>query len=260
MKNPLHKDELEEFLQYQVNNHRMYPSDQIWRNIQTGLHGEGKWPALTYISIFIITALVVSTLMVKPEDRLTKNIAAYPVVQAVIAGSEQRALQQQSATEAAPVQYAYTDNITQQTIQSVNKTISEHHDKAYQVQFQQSAMTETTTATKEPTAETVLSYTTAAKPSPKQSLPANVAGTTTISNEEKITADIISKPGSRYFSTIGLMDLSSLKSTSAITSSSSFSNDEIEIWRSYPLLSTKDLLRKKLSKFSFQFYVTPSVS
>jgi hypothetical protein len=56
-------DELEQFLQEEVKQHRMYPSDHIWKNIRTELHGYKAWPALTFISLFILTALTVSTLL-----------------------------------------------------------------------------------------------------------------------------------------------------------------------------------------------------
>jgi hypothetical protein len=56
-------DEFEQFLQDEVKQHRMYPSDQIWKRIRTELHGYKAWPALTFISLFIITALTVSTLL-----------------------------------------------------------------------------------------------------------------------------------------------------------------------------------------------------
>ncbi len=41
----------------------MYPSDHIWKSIRTELHGYRAWPALTFISLFIITALTISTLL-----------------------------------------------------------------------------------------------------------------------------------------------------------------------------------------------------
>jgi hypothetical protein len=63
MDNKIHQDELEQFLQEEVKQHRMYPSDHIWRNIRTELHGNKAWPALTFISLFIITALTISTLL-----------------------------------------------------------------------------------------------------------------------------------------------------------------------------------------------------
>ena len=59
----MYQDEFEQFLQDEVKQHRMYPSDHIWKNIRTELHGNKAWPALTFISLFIITALTVSTLL-----------------------------------------------------------------------------------------------------------------------------------------------------------------------------------------------------
>ncbi len=59
----MYQDEFEQFLQDEVKQHRMYPSDHIWKNIRTELHGYKAWPALTFISLFIITALTISTLL-----------------------------------------------------------------------------------------------------------------------------------------------------------------------------------------------------
>ena len=64
MRDPMYHDDFEHYLQEQVKQHRMYPSDQIWRNIQDNLHGEKRWPALTFISIFIISALTITTLVI----------------------------------------------------------------------------------------------------------------------------------------------------------------------------------------------------
>jgi hypothetical protein len=64
MENKMYQDdEFEQFLQDEVKQHRMFPSDHIWNNIRTELHGYKAWPALTFISLFIITALTVSTLL-----------------------------------------------------------------------------------------------------------------------------------------------------------------------------------------------------
>lgn len=68
MRDPLNKDEMEQYLENQVNQHRLYPSDHIWRNIQEQLHEKVRWPALPFILLFIIAALVVGTLLVKPEE------------------------------------------------------------------------------------------------------------------------------------------------------------------------------------------------
>lgn len=68
MRDPLNKDEMEQYLENQVNQHRLYPSDHIWRNIQEQLHEKVRWPALPFILLSIIAALVVGTLLVKPEE------------------------------------------------------------------------------------------------------------------------------------------------------------------------------------------------
>lgn len=56
-------DEFEQFLHDEVKQHRMYPSDHIWSNIRVELHGHRSWPALTFIAVFIITALTLSTVL-----------------------------------------------------------------------------------------------------------------------------------------------------------------------------------------------------
>jgi len=71
----MYQDELEEFLQDEVKDHRMYPSDQIWRNIQTEVHGPQTWPALSFISLFIISALTFATLINNhPAEKTAKVV------------------------------------------------------------------------------------------------------------------------------------------------------------------------------------------
>lgn len=63
MKNRLHTDEFEDYLQRQADKHRIYPGNQIWSNIQKTLHGKTKWPALTYSIVFIIISLTITTIL-----------------------------------------------------------------------------------------------------------------------------------------------------------------------------------------------------
>lgn len=62
--------DFKDFLQTETNKHKIFPSDKVWRNIQQEIHGQKKWPALTVISILVIVALTVSTLI---YDHPTKN-------------------------------------------------------------------------------------------------------------------------------------------------------------------------------------------
>lgn len=69
----MYQDELEQFLQDEVKDHRMYPSDKIWRNINAEVNGHQRWPALGFISLFIISALTVSTLLnINPSQKLLR--------------------------------------------------------------------------------------------------------------------------------------------------------------------------------------------
>ncbi|MEP6846388.1 MAG: hypothetical protein ABI861_10310, partial [Panacibacter sp.] len=70
MENRLYDNEFEDFLKKQANQHRMYPSDQVWRKVQGEVHGYRKWPGLTVIAVFIIAALVVGTVAVKPHTEV----------------------------------------------------------------------------------------------------------------------------------------------------------------------------------------------
>jgi hypothetical protein len=59
----------------------MYPSDHIWKNIRTELHGYRAWPALTFISLFIITALTISTLLNNHPGKPLNTLIATPQLQ-----------------------------------------------------------------------------------------------------------------------------------------------------------------------------------
>ncbi len=89
MENRSYQDEFEQFLQDEVKQHRMYPSDHIWKNIRTDLHGYKAWPALTFISLFIITALTISTLLSSPprQQPVIKSEPAMVAEASVVAAS-----------------------------------------------------------------------------------------------------------------------------------------------------------------------------
>ena len=59
-------DPLEQFLQDSVKDQKMYPSEHVWEDIRTSIHGDRSWPALTFIAVFIITALTIVTILNYP--------------------------------------------------------------------------------------------------------------------------------------------------------------------------------------------------
>lgn len=64
-----HNDWLESFLQEQADKHRLYPSDQLWQNIQENIHGKKPWPALTLVALVVLVALTISTLLNNHPDK-----------------------------------------------------------------------------------------------------------------------------------------------------------------------------------------------
>ncbi|HEY2728257.1 MAG TPA: hypothetical protein VGI61_13865 [Parafilimonas sp.] len=69
-----HTDEFEEYLRQEVGEHRMYPSDRVWKNIRGRIHTPKKWPALSVFTVLIISALVIGTILNKPvPDSVTPN-------------------------------------------------------------------------------------------------------------------------------------------------------------------------------------------
>lgn len=67
MSNPFYDNEFEDFLKQHADQMRMYPGDNVWRNIHHEIHGHTRWPALTLFSILIIASLVIGTLVFKPH-------------------------------------------------------------------------------------------------------------------------------------------------------------------------------------------------
>ncbi len=258
MSNPLHTNDLETFLQKQADSHRMYPADKIWRNIQKEIHGEGRWPALTFVSIFIISALVVCTLMVKPEERLHKNTIVYSTQKEEVAVSRTKQ-STKDAIAAAPVQYAYTEAITQQTLQQVSKDIIARNEK--QTTLQPLAITQTSLFLIENKPAQTINETTlaAAKTAARQETAQLILIDAAQNNRFAEAANLfaVAKPVSNYFSSAALLNVDAQKQP-AYDLSSFYNIDDI--WRNFPLpLKASDVLRRKLSHLTFELYVTPSV-
>ncbi len=70
MDDKLYQDDFEEFLQNQVRNHRMYPSDTVWRKIHTELHGDKNWPALTIAAFAVLIATIAVCVHFSPKPNI----------------------------------------------------------------------------------------------------------------------------------------------------------------------------------------------
>ena len=134
MENKMHQDDFEQFLQDEVKQHRMYPSDHIWKNVRTELHGYKAWPALTFISLFIITALTISTLLSNhPHQPIIANVKTQtaqlattpaPAVTAVVDRQDNSYFAQAAAEQITAATFARFNEVMEaETIQpfAVNK-------------------------------------------------------------------------------------------------------------------------------------------
>ena len=131
MGNRIYDNEFEEFLKEQSSQHRMYPSDHVWRNINKEIHGYSKWPALTVIAIFIIASLVVGTILTNPHGQLIKDqLAKQPVVAdepRMLATTE---LQADNIKKPVLVNNLSIEKITQQTIDIAKETVQKNNNTA----------------------------------------------------------------------------------------------------------------------------------
>ncbi len=74
MKEENHTDDFENYLKQQAEDHRMYPSDHVWRHIRKKIHTPKKWPALSVLAVLTISALVIGTVLNKPiPDSITAD-------------------------------------------------------------------------------------------------------------------------------------------------------------------------------------------
>lgn len=76
MNDELNTDEFESWLKNQTDKHRMYPSDQLWRNINQQLHGNSRWPALTFGAILTGALVTAALIFLRPD----KDLFNLPVV------------------------------------------------------------------------------------------------------------------------------------------------------------------------------------
>src|SRR5437764_1852958 len=88
MEDNFDKNEFEEFLQDQVRNYRMYPTDTVWRDINKKLHGEKKWPALTIAAFTLLSATIAICVYFTPQpDIFNVNFADTEQQSSTLVGS-----------------------------------------------------------------------------------------------------------------------------------------------------------------------------
>jgi len=257
MSNQFYDNEFEKYLKERTDQHRMYPSDHVWRNIQNEIHGYRKWPALTFISTFIITALVIGTAIVKPHTQLTTNL---PNV--VNNKNTEKGLLTATENKKNYVDHLSVENITQQTISKAIETIQTRRLPASSI-----------TITPILTSRTNINSASTKEVSHQQTLAISTKKTIVLAgNEETSFSNIKSNKTSSVYPFLMRRNLNANASVSKeyfdfnLSSANSTPNtepDDVDSRFNFTLNNNSSSFIKfngSSSNFDFQFYLTPSIS
>lgn len=237
-------DEFEQLLQDEVKQHRMYPSDHVWTNIRTDLHGNPSWHALTFISLLIITTLSVTTILMAPSSK-----ERFPLMH----------IEQVSTTKPVEVNNKVTKTATQESYFGVIEP--------------QNITVETITQINENQLIANYEANSSINLKPEQTLAAperieriGVAEKTTLNKKADLAQLNINK-----LEPLNLNIVSVIEANDVINNSEKPNLLKTIPGNTEPILLEDDYLKnivskktilpwKKLSKVGFQFYVTPSKS
>lgn len=239
-----YQDEFEQFLQDEVKQHRMYPSDHVWSDIRTELHGYRSWPALTFISVFIVTALTLSTVL----NTQQQNVHLQPPSVPNIVTSQQEALAANNA--ATEKSRRYFNTLAPSSIN--NNTIAELD-----------AVNDNDILADRITPGSTIAFSNQTNPVN------NIAG----KNMHNIHALQAIPANGINTATVAVMEEKENTEATNTVTSDALANNETSIAAAeddYPLINenpksnqqriTTQVANKRLSKFGFQFYITPSTS
>ncbi|HVX25064.1 MAG TPA: hypothetical protein VHB70_01885 [Parafilimonas sp.] len=118
-----HTNDFERYLKDQAGEHRMYPSDHVWKNIRKKIQPPKKWPALSAFTVLIISALVVGTVLNKPvPDAITANFHFSSQSAANITAEKTKSVAGSSKLDVTDEHYS-VDQITSNTITTAIENI-----------------------------------------------------------------------------------------------------------------------------------------
>jgi hypothetical protein len=245
-KKQLQDETFEEFLQESVKGHRMYPSDQLWSRIRTDIHGNRAWPALTFISLMIISSLTVFTLLNNHPHHHQLPLLSGQVVSKTNSSVPQKDM---SADEKVTAYFSSIapDNITLTTIASLHTQLNNDLLSSTPNKFESAHVI--------PQERQVIL--------PMNDIHAPLPSATTsllISNEtHAVTGESILLDGTSEQKESGeeLKSAEALKMLAAAKGNQQQSADEF--FRAFPF-TVNGPIKYKSSRIGFQFYVTPSVS
>lgn len=248
-KNFNQNDDFEQYLMDEVEGHKMYPSEHIWENIRTQLHGNPSWPALTFIAIAIILTLTVSTVFnYPPKTIITKTntivLKQGNTIEKLAAASDETNVQEKTETLEQQINL---NNYTKETIAAINDNNNLDAEDLI-VPDKKISSVEIVTQNK-PALNFSSSHT---EPVLKTSLLVDnsiLVDEFNYINQNSIASDIASTTAAKKSKYQNLSDKSAIQSD--LNNADSYLNE-------FGLETKKSV--KKPSGFELQFYATPSIS
>lgn len=254
MRDRYYDTDFEKYLKDQTDQHRLYPSDRVWKNIHKQMHGYRKWPALSVIAACIVSFLIVGTILFKSPQPL-KPIA---VVETAPPGSFE---ENQSL---AYTNDAEINRLTAETIAKAKRSIATEHENRHEnfgyniasLASKETNTTEVNTISRtESNARSSIAKTT-------------VTDAVPFSAEHKLDvySDYSAMQSEREYFDKLYSNSESYKYFFAVNreySDAEITNEYLNAWLNARVASYSSPLKRfkpKSSKFDFQFYVTPSVS
>jgi hypothetical protein len=259
-----HTDEFEEYLRQEVGEHRMYPSDRVWKNIRGRIHTPKKWPALSVFTVLIISALVVGTIINKPvPDSVTPNFVYSLQSPANTTASTKPAESIKNNTEVTENNYSI-EQLTSRTIVAAVEKIKTDEAVAQQSHTDMLLTSANSSINLYPN----ISSTTYASQSKTEIKNVVTNSTVTADNSTPAFGNI-----DNYLFDI-TSRLKSILNTPLHTSSGgvaffsqannndfNYNNFDLRVPNGHKdLLPSLDQLGKNSSRFNFRFYVAPSIS
>src|SRR5258705_7546808 len=75
MDHNIYDNDFEEFLKQKSDQYKMYPSDRVWNNVYSSLHGRRKWWTLGFTLFFIGAGLLVGReVLLSNYNRMAKQL------------------------------------------------------------------------------------------------------------------------------------------------------------------------------------------
>ncbi len=268
MKRYFHNDDFEYFLQQEADNFCMYPSDRSWENVSRKTRVPSRWPALPIISLIVISALVLGTVLIKPapDTVISKgsNLLPQPITERLVESLKGNS--QNEKNNFTPLSVAQLTHST--ILQAQEKINAEQMILSTLIMPEQVAITNSNTLINQDLTinssinESVLRETT---------LPKYKTATPNLFTKSSNNSEAYHLSVQTFNKKVNTLKYGLSKKEKSVFDRAGITNDDYQLEEDMfvkmhlPEKSNQnnkplDRLQKTSSRFDFRFYVTPSIS